>query len=83
MSPPGAPWAGSPAVCPATTQLVHDAMEHWTPARHFLFHAEFRRRVHSALLCRHRVRAGPSGVGKIYDDPPNEVWETIFKFFLR
>jgi len=75
-SPKHALWAGAPDVCPATTRLVHAAMGHWTPARHFLFHAGVRSHIRVVLLCGNRVR-GRHNV-------PTELWlELVFCFFLR
>ena len=64
-------------VCPGMTQLVHDAMGAWTPARHCLFHAGVRSRINIrvALLCGNRVR-GRHNV-------PTELWRLICSFFLR
>ena len=66
-------WAGSPDVCPATQQLVHDAMGHWAPSRHFLFHAGVRSHIRVVLLCANRDQY----------DVPVELWEKICSFFLR
>jgi len=74
-SPADALWAGSPDVCPATKQLVHDAMGHWKPARHFLFHAGVRRHVRVVLLCGNQVRDRYL--------VPAEMWWRICSFFLR
>ena len=67
--------AGSPDVRPATRRLVHDAMGHWTPARHFLFHAGVRRHVRVVVLCGNRARDR--------HNVPTELWRLICSFFLR
>ena len=41
-SPKDALWAGSSDVCLTTRRLVHDAMGHRMPSRHFLKHAGVR-----------------------------------------
>jgi ankyrin repeat protein len=75
VSPKDALWAGSPDVCPATTRLVHDAMGHWKPSRHFLFHAGVRTHILVVTLTGTRVR-GQHNV-------PAELWQLICSFFLR
>jgi hypothetical protein len=74
-SPADALWVGSPDVCPATRRLVHDAMGHWTPARHFLFHAGVRCHIQVVVLCGNRVRDR--------HNVPTELWRLICSFFLR
>ena len=72
-SPKDVLWAGSPDVCSATRRLVHDAMGHWAPSRHFLFHAGVRSHIRVVLLCANRDQY----------DVPIELWEKICSFFLR
>ena len=51
-SPAGALWLGSPGACDATATLSKDAMVHWAPSRHFLFHPGVRGSVLVVLdLC--------------------------------
>ena len=74
-APKDALWAGSLDSCPATTQLVHDALGPWTPPRHFLFHAGVRSHVRVVLLSGNRVR--------YRCNVPTELWRLICSFFLR
>ena len=67
--------ASQPDVSPATRDLVHDAMGHWTPARHFLFHAGVRTSIRVVLLSANRVRDRCN--------VPTELWEQICSFMLR
>ena len=64
-----------PDVCPATTWLVHDAVGHWTPSRHFLFHAGVRTHILVVMLTGTRVRSR--------HNVPTELWQFICSFFLR
>ena len=66
---------GSPDVCPATTQLVHDAVGPWKPSRHLLFHAGFRSHILVVMLTGNRVRDR--------HNVPTEMWLLICSFFLR
>ena len=36
-----------PPVCAATTRLARDVVRGWSPTRHWLYHAGFRRTVHT------------------------------------
>ena len=73
--PKDALWAGLPDVCPAMSRLVHDAMGHWTPSRHFLFHAGVRTSIRMVALSGNRVRD--------QHNVPTELWQLICSFFLR
>ena len=49
-------WEGSPGSTPAMLQLARDGMAPWAPARHFLFRAGFRGRIHTLLLVAAKLR---------------------------
>ena len=92
----GQHWEGSPASTPAMLQLARDGMAPWAPARHFLFHAGFRGRIHTLLLVAAKLRErhafattiSPSNLRLLGKQTtvvglPDELWCLICGFMLR
>ena len=82
-SPAGALWLGSPAACDATAALSKDAMAHWAPSVHILFHAGIRGSVLVMFQVRERLgRQQPPGAAAL-PELPDLTWRLVCSFFLR
>lgn len=93
--PAGSLWPGSPAPCPDTTVLLREAMAGWSPSRHVLFHAGFRKAIRATVLTSTRLRrrravvmslpaADRIAIGvAVLPELPHEMWLHICSFLLR
>ena len=82
-SPAGALWLGSPGACDATATLSKDAMVHWAPSRHFLFHPGVRGSVLAVFQVRERLDRQPRPGAAALPELPLLTWRLVCSFFLR
>lgn len=90
-------WPDQPPVCRETKLFARAAMASWSPARHWLYHATFRRAVNTVVLvaqrlARHSCHRGVCDRGSCSNDSrtvlglptlPPEVWLMLCTWLLR
>ena len=79
----GGLWSDSPAVCAATTTLVHEAMAGWSPARHFLYYRGVRVSIRFLLLAAERLRRQLLSQTATLPELPTELWLYVCSFPCR
>jgi len=70
--------AGVECLCSKTRSIVASAMLPWSPARHWLYHAQYRETVHTLALIEQRCRANPK-----HGFLPRELWWHVLQLCNR
>lgn len=70
--------AGVECPCSKTRSIVASAMLPWSPARHWLYHAQYREAVHTLALIEQRCRANPK-----HGFLPRELWWHVLRLCNR